>query len=315
MRPASWLRGPFGIALRRALQVAWLPTALVALAAALLQRAMRFTAGPDAPAAATAFLTAPLATAAGCAALSAVLTWPMFALDRPGRDQVRRLARGPLRGRGAALLGAITAQLLLSLPVAVAMAASLGAPPQAARRIAAEPTPMPLLDHQTPRQRFTLPRAIAPRELWLRPLATMPTGADYRTELRLSLDDAPLATTVVFEQSLELRKVTLPADLAPATTITVELVRGDLPLFFPRGSVEVIGPAELPRWGNAALLAALSAAGSALALAIAALVGVGCGGATVAAATGAALFVQWIGGAGPLADALQDLLRGHWIGP
>jgi hypothetical protein len=48
-------------------------------------------------------------------------------------------------------------------------------------------------------------------------------------------------------------------------------------------------------------------------LLIAAIVGTGTGWATLATTICCAQFVQWIGGTGPIDDALLQLMRGQWL--
>jgi uncharacterized protein len=121
------------------------------------------------------------------------------------------------------------------------------------------------------------------------------------------LSDAPAA----FEESQQLVRVPFPARELGVIELTKQA--GHVPLLFGPGSVVAVGAAKLPRWGNAALLALYAATTSVAALLLAAGLGLAAGWSTVAATIFTAQFVQWIGGVGPIDEALQDVLRGRWL--
>ena len=306
-------RGPFGLTARLCLRVATIPTTLAAAVALLgeaLDTPVVADAGPVA-AAATPWLTLPLFVAAITCCLCAAQNWPTFALRRDGADTVRRIERGPLGGRGAVVLGAATAQLALSLPLAVLLAACFDAPAYARRHREASGPAAPILDRTGASLTFSLAPAMRTEGIWLRPRASLPTGPGA-TALRLTSDGAPLTTApIAFDESLELIQVAIAPRQLERFTLTQ--TAGSVPLLFGDGSVVAVGPADLPRWANASLLALLGAAASAGVLALAALLGRGAGWPTVASAIVALQFVLWIGGVGPIDDALLAVLRGRWL--
>ncbi len=306
-------RGPFGVTWRQCMRARALPTAAAALLAAIGHAwdAPVLAGDGAAAAAATPWLTLPLFVAAVGCCLVAARTWPTFVRGQEGADAVRRIARGPLGGRGAVAVGALTAQLTLSLPLALALAGWFGAPPEAQRHVEAEGPATPIVDGVGAQLLFVVRPSLRAQSVWLRPRASLPQGPDP-TQLSLTsggveLTDAPIS----FEESRELVKVPFaPRELA---ALQVTQTAGHVPLLFGPGSVVVVGAAPLPRWGNAALLTLYAAATSVGTLILAAALGLGAGWSTVAAAVVAAQFVQWIGGIGPVDEALLDVLRGRWL--
>ena len=86
-----------------------------------------------------------------------------------------------------------------------------------------------------------------------------------------------------------------------------------MPLLFARGSVIVIGPADLPIWRIGLVVALIAVSTSLVALALAALLGLTAGWPTLVAVIACAQLVQWIGGVGLIDDALLALMRGQWL--
>lgn len=306
-------RGTFGVTARHCLATNTLPT-LAALLVALALHAATAPAldGDGAAAAASPWLVLPLLVAAAGCTLRAAALWPLFALQRDGRDQVRRLVPGLLGGRGAVIAGALAAQLALAAPLAPVLALLLGAPARAATHVELVPTDGIVLDAETPRLVCAVPAGTIATAIELRPLARLPAGAMRPTLVALAADGAPLgAAPVAFAETRELAVLRCP----PQPIARLELVRvdGDVPLVFPDGAIVLVAAASRPTWLNALLAAVLTLLPSFVALAVAALLGLGARWPTVATAIGVALFAQWIGGQGPLADATLGLLRGRWL--
>jgi hypothetical protein len=308
----AW-RGPFGVAFRQCLRTAGPPTAAAAAVAVVGHAcdAPALAGDGAAAAAATPWLTLPLFVAAVGCCLVAARTWPTFARGRAGADAVRRIARGPGGGRCEVVAGAVAAQLALTLPLALALAAWLGAPADARRHVEAAGPAVPILDRPGASLRFELQPALRAQGVRLQPRASLPQGPDATTVLVTSegaqLSDAPAA----FEESQQLVRVPFPARELGVIELTKQA--GHVPLLFGPGSVVAVGAAKLPRWGNAALLALYAATTSGAALLLAAGLGLAAGWSTVAATIFTAQFVQWIGGVGPIDEALQDVLRGRWL--
>jgi len=286
----------------------------VALTVALLAHALsapEIEGGPAA-AAATPWLTLPLATIAVSCCLTAARIWPLFARRQPGADAIRRLERGPFGGRAAMIVGALLAQCAVSLPLTIALAAWLGAPSAARHHYVGTGPADAFLrsvgDHAT----FELGGEHEVTTLLLRPRAALPTS-DQATEVAITNDNGePLATTpVAFADSGALLRVAI----APQTLSRVRLTKkaGHVPLWFHAGSVVAVSPATLPTWGNSMLAALLATWSSLVTLILAALIGAGSGWATLATTICCAQFVQWIGGVGPIDDALLHLMRGQWL--
>jgi hypothetical protein len=310
---AGSLRRPLALTCRRCLAAATLPTLAAALAAVLLQQTLT-TPLPGlaaAPGAMTPWLHLPLLVAAFACAARAAAFWPLFAARRPGADQVARLQRGPWRGCGAAVAGALLAQLVLTLPLTLLFARWLGAPATATAHVALSPPPAPLLDAGRSRLEFAVGGRVL-GELQLRPFAAPPAGAWQATRVRVRLDGEPAPDELVFEQTLQLARLALPA--RAVDTLALEFVAGTVPLLFPRGTVVAVeAHARAGSWnGVAAALTWLLP--SFVALAFGLVCGTAAGLPTVLTAIGGLLCVQTIGGAGPADDAVLALLRGHWLG-
>jgi len=308
----SRMRGPFGLTLRRCLGVAGPLTLAATVLAVIFERLTRAELDGDAAAAASTWLVLPLLVAAAACSLAAAHLWPTFSLRRDGADVVRRLERGPTGGRAHVILGALCAQLLLTAPVAPLLAWQFGAPPLAARVATPPPPDAPVLDRDGATLTFSLRKPLRAESVWLRPIAALPEGGMAPSEVTLRGDGERLNTTpIAFSSTLELVRTRFaPRELR---TITLTRTGGDVPLLFADGSVLVLGPPELPTWWNATLLTALAAAATLLALTLAALLGLGAGWPTVAAVLGTLHFVLWVGGVGPLDDAVLQVLRGRWL--
>jgi|GEM_PF-6506384 len=308
----AW-RGPFGVTMRQCLREASLPAVLATVAAALCHWLDDPTLAEDtnSAAAATPWLTLPLFVAAvGCCYVAA-RTWPTFSRRRGGADTVRRVVRGPLGGRGAVALGATAAQLVICLPIALALSAWVGVPPIAKRHHRAACDGSKILDRAGASLRFDLSSPVHADAIQLRPRASLPMGP-RSTRVEVTSEGSPLTTEPVeVEASLELIRLKIAA--RELTELTLTQVDGDIPLIFQPGSVVIVGTDESPRWGNAALLALFSCGTSILALTLGALLGLGAGWPTVASSIGVAQFIQWISGVGPIDEAILALARGQWL--
>lgn len=309
---SAW-RGPFGVTLRRCLAAA-APLTAAAAGLALVGGwldAPAHAADDRAAAAATPWLTLPLLVAAATCSLVAAQTWPTFTLRQDGADAVRRIARGPLGGRAHVALGAAVAQLLLVAPLLLTLPAWLGVDRDAYVHRAAPPPAAPVLDRSGAQLTFSLEAPLRARAVWLRPRAALPTGP-APTRLRLTRDGAALTRApLAFVESLEL----IRAPIEPQEITRLELTQesGDVPLLFGPGSVVVVGADAHPRWQNGLALALLTCLPTLCTLAVAALLGLTAGWPTVAAGVGALQLVQWVGGLGPVADALLAFARGQWL--
>lgn len=312
MTTARW-RGVGALTLRRCLLVAIVPTAAAALASPLLHRVLAPSLGGDeAPAAASPWLVLPLFAAAMTCAIVAVVFWPVIAVARPGASWVERLQRGRLGGRGGAIMGALGAQLLLSLPLLTLLAAMLGAPRTASPRYELTPPAASVLDERRPQLTWEAPAGEEFLEVWLRPVAFLPAGPMVPTEVALRADGelltAATATFVETRQRVRLR-------FAPRAFRRLELawVRGTLPLFFGPGDVTLIGSAQHSNFLNGVLAALVALLPSFVALAIGCWCGLAAALPTVVAVVASLVFVQTIGGVGPQAGAVMAVLRGQWL--
>jgi len=310
----SWARiwrGPAGLSFRQCLQRSLVPTG-IALLAALIAHASSTPqlAEGSAAAAATPWLTLPLVTVAVTCCLAAAHMWPLFAQRQPGADSIRRLERGVFGGRLAVIFGALVAQCVLSLPLAVGLSAWLEAPGKASRHYVATGSDKPIYlagESLT----FTLADAPIIASLQLRPRAHLPTGAGA-TEMAITCRGKALTTTpVAFADSGALVRVTIEEQQLDQIELTK--TAGNVPLAFIEGSVVAVGPRDLPTWANSMIAALIAVWTSCVTLLIAALIGTGTGWATLATTICCAQFVQWIGGTGPIDDALLQLMRGQWL--
>ena len=307
----AW-RGPFGVTMRQCLREASLPAVVATVAAALCHWLDAPILAEDTNSAAAApWLTLPLFVAAASCCFVAARTWPTFSRRRAGADTVRRVARGPLGGRGAVALGAAAAQLLICLPIALALSAWVGVPPIAKRHHRAACAASTILDRAGASLRFNLSSPVHADAIRLRPRASLPLGP-RPTRVKVTSEGDPLtAEPVEFEESLELIRLEIAA--RELTELTLTQVDGHIPLLFQPGSVVVVGTEDSPRWANAALLALFGCGTSILALTLGAFLGLGAGWPTVASSIGVAQFVQWISGVGPIDEAILALTRGQWL--
>ena len=267
------------------------------------------TADEDATAAVTLWLTLPLlVTALACSLIAA--RGPTFAAQRDGADTIRRIARGPLGGRGAVVLGAIVAQLALCIPLSIGLTATVGVPSTARRHVELTPDGPAVLDRRGAALTLALPAPLVADAVWLRPRAALPTGPDA-TAVRVEDGGALSPAPVEFLESLEL--VQLAFSPRPLAKMTLTQISGHVPLLFDAGSVVVVGADALPRWANSAMLALLSSATTLVALLLAGLLGRISGWPTVAATIVTTQFVQWVAGLGPVGDAVLAVARGQWL--
>lgn len=309
--PMLW-RGPAGTTFRLCLRTS-IPVAAAALVVALVADAatQADVQGNRPAAAATPWLTLPLLTIAVVCCLCAAHFWPTFAQRQPGADTVRRLARSPFGGRGAVIAGALLAQLALTVPLAIALSAWFDAPSHARRHHDVVGPEFPLLEGKGATVDFEVPGNPTVDAIWLRPRASLPTGPGA-TEITITSGGRRLATTpIAFSESGALMRVAIEPQALAAFTVTQ--TAGAVPLYFGKDTVEVVGADDLPTWCNSVLLAFVATWTSLITLALAALIGLGTGWSTLATAICCAHFVQWIGNAGPIADAMLSVLRGQWL--
>ncbi|MBL8750607.1 MAG: hypothetical protein JNK78_15715 [Planctomycetes bacterium] len=309
-------RSPFALALRRCLSAAFVPALASGLAGIAASRwfAPPVAADAVAPAANTPWLQLPLFVTAVVCAFVAAAFWPVFAARRPGDAWIVRLQPGPLAGRGAVVGAALVAQFMLTAPVLLVLTPILGGPAAAAAQVAFEPGSDALLTEGAA-VRFTVATPVPAVELHVRPLAGPPSGSLHATTLRVFADgdDVPLAdpATLAVDQSGQLLRIAVAS--RPIGAIRIEAAAGNVPLFFPRGSVVAVGPPVHWTCTNAILAAVVWCVPTFVALAFACLCGVSAALPTVLGVTGVLLFVQSFGGVGPAGDALRELMRGRWL--
>ena len=307
-------RGPFALTCRRCLRVATLPTVLAALFSLLLATLLRqdLAEAGEAPGAMATWLALPVFVAALTCACSALVFWPTFADRRPGAAWVARLEPGALQGNGAVIGAVLCAQGLLCLPLAALLLPALGAPATANAHFELEPPSLPTLDQHQRRLSFRGP-GLACTELQLRPLASAPEGPLQPSRLAVRADGVPLTTLeIAFEQTGQLVRVPFPA--TNFDQLELELIDGTVPLFFPRGAVVVVAAAAHGRLGNGLLAMMLAIVPTFLALAVGCLCGVAAAAPTVLTVVTSLLFLQMLGGVGPLGPALLVVMRGQWLG-
>lgn len=306
-------RGAYPLLLRRCLAVAAPPTVLAAAAGFGLHLATPATlAGDTPPAAASPWLLLPLLVAAATCAITAATAWPTFAQQRPGGAWIRRLQRGRLGGAGAAIAAALTAQLLLTLPLLTGFARALGAPPQAHAHVTPALPTEPVLDRERPVLRLLPPADFVACALRLRPVAALPRGPVHGTRVEVFADGQPLPDgTVEFTSTGQLWR--LPFAARPITQLELHWRAGTIPLYFPPDGVVLVGAGQHPGIANGALAALVALLPTWLALALGCCCGAAAALPTTVGVIASALFVQAVGGIGPLAEALLALLRGHWL--
>ena len=290
-----------------------MPTVLATLLALLLATLLRRDLAPagEAPGAMSTWLALPVFVTALTCACSALVFWPTFADRRPGADWVTRLQGSGLQGCGAVIGAVLCMQGLLCLPLAALLLPALGAPPTAKAHYELEPPSLPTLDQHQRHLRFAGP-GLACTELLLRPLAALPEGPLQPSQLRVKADGVPLTTLdISFVQTGQLVRV--PFQATAFEQLEVELVAGTVPLFFPRGAVVVVAAVEHSRLGNGLLAMLLAILPTFLALAVGCLCGVAAAIPTVLTVVTALLFLQMLGGVGPLGPALLSVMRGQWL--
>ncbi|MBX3462024.1 MAG: hypothetical protein KF830_02550 [Planctomycetes bacterium] len=307
----AWRR-PLALCCRACLAAAWLPTLAAAGLAVLLQAmlAVPLPGLADAPGARTPWLHLPLLVAAAACAARAAAFWPLVAARRQGADLVARLQRGPLRGCGAAVAGALLAQFVLTLPLATVFARWLGAPARAVVVVELPSPPRPLLAAGQPPLTFALGGRRL-REVHLRPLAGPPTGAFEPATVEVRCDGERIGTATLAESRQHVR---IAAPPRPVQTLELTHAGGTVPLLFGPGSVTAVEAAERSAAWNGTTAAVVWLLPSFVALAVALLCGAHAALPTALTAAFGLLFVQTVGGAGPADAAVRALLRGHWVG-
>lgn len=311
-------RSPFALAFVRCLRTAAVPTVATAILGWLASRWLRapIEATAAAPGASSPWLHLPMFVAAIVAAMTAAVFWPAFAARRPGADWIERLQRGPLRGTGAVVAGALAVQFVLSLPLVLGVARLLGAPGRAVAHVALTPPAEAVLFAPGQSLEFATNAPFDAVELHLRPAAGPPTGALLPTRLRVFAgrerlaadtagDDAEVAQT---GQHFRLRFAQHRIE-----TLRLEMTAGNVPLVFPPGSVTAVRSGTYSGAWNGVLAALLYLVPTFTALAVACLCGRRAGLPTVLAVIGVLIFVQTFGGAGPIDEVLPALLRGQWL--
>lgn len=308
-------RHPTMLTLQRCLRTATLPvlgTATAAFALAVWNQPMVVSeaaaSGARAP-----WLSLPIFVGTFACAVATALFWPPLSARRPGADWLLRLQRGPLQGCGAVLGGAMLACLLFCSVICTVFAAALGAPAAARTHSLASSPKDPLLSTKRTHLQFTLAEPLLCDELRLRPLASLPEGPLRTSRVQATVDGSPLANaTASFDQTGQL--VRIPFAARTITSLELVLEDGTVPLFFPTGSVELVGANERSGLANGLFLALVAVVPLFLALALACLVGAVAALPTVLVTTLGVLFVMTAGGQGPLANAIQLHLHGHWLG-
>lgn len=310
-------RSPAALTFVRCLRVAALPTLGITIAAMAGSRwfAPPVEAVEPSPAALSPWLQLPVFAAAALCAFTAAIFWPLFAARRDGADHVLRIQRGPLRGIGAVVLGALLAQLVLVLPLVVAASRWLGGPAEARARVVIAPPADPLLDGIGNRLTFTFAPILA-SEIELRPLAAPPRGALSPTWLEVLADGERLpaangALHVAIEQTGQILRLQFP----PRRLASLQIVQtaGNVPVVLAEDSLAVVGAEPRSSLWNAVLAALLSLVPTFTALAVAAASGSRAALPTVSCVIGGLLFVQTFAGAGPVDDAMRAVMRGHWL--
>ncbi|MBL8756677.1 MAG: hypothetical protein JNK15_25500 [Planctomycetes bacterium] len=289
------------------------PCALAAAASVLWWWSAPPALGTEsAPAALSPLLALPLLVATAFVVATVLWFWPTFARRRPGQSLVERLQRGPLGGCGRALLGALLAQAVLTLPLLLALPALFGAPPFARAVVPLVADGAFELHEGQPRVGFALPD-LPLQELAVAPVALLPRGAFAPTQFDVFVDGRHVAATT---EGVADTRHALRLPLPECRGARLELVwrTGTIPLLFPNDTAKVATPAVHARAWNGALAALLLLAPTFVALALATLAGRGAALPTTLGVAGCAWFVQTVGGLGPFAPTVLAVLRGHWLG-
>ena len=205
--PRIW-RGPLGLSFRHCLRACTIPGGIAVVVAGIAQAiSAPEVDGARAAAAATPWLTLPLLTVAVACCLSAAHIWPLFAQRQPGVESIRRIERGPCGGRVAIIVGALAAQLLLSMPLAIGMSWWLDAPRQASRYHVATGPAEAFLNDRGDRLTFALASEHRVASLLLRPRAALPTGVGA-TEISVTTQGEQLnAAPATFTESGALLRI------------------------------------------------------------------------------------------------------------
>jgi hypothetical protein len=307
-------RAAWSLVLRRCLQVAALPTAAAAVLALVMHHTAPVATGDAlAGAAAAPWLSLPLVTAMLTTGLAAAVFWPGFSRGRPGAEWLRHRQPGRLGGNGGAILGALLAQWLLSLPIALLLAPALAAPAIAHAHLELTPSGPAQVDQGTAPLVFRIPGGTTFLSLQLRPQAGLPRGPLVATELAVAFGGEPLPTRAQFSESRQLATVPLPAGQPTTEALTLTRIGGTVPLYFGPGSAVLVASAPQPGWWNALLLTLVALAPAFVALALACLVGAVASLPTVLAVLASIGFLLTIGDVGPFGPAGRALLRGQWL--
>jgi len=309
---APRLRTEWAFTLRRCLQVAAVPTLLTTIAAWLLATASR---APDADAAAalSGWLSLPQWVAAAACATALVRFAPLFASRTPGAAVVHRLGRGPLRGLGASIAAALLAQAMLTLPLTAVLATALGAPEQAFAFAILDAGPQPLLWPDSPKLAIAAVPAGAADRLVLQPIAAVPTGTLQPSQVTVLDDGQELARLPLgFRGSHERAEIAF----APRHLKRLELVlaQGNVPLYFPTGTLALRNPTAHTRLPNTLLAALLGLVPTFLALAVGCLGGAVAGQATTLVLVLGITAIMALGDFGGSRQACQAVLAGEWLG-
>lgn len=308
-------RSTYAIAFARCLRRAVLPAVVAAAAAAAgaWWFEPRLGDGTTAPGAMTPWLALPMIVVAAVVAGTAIVLWPPFTARSPGTDWIERVRRGPLAGCGAVLCGALAAQLALTLPLTTWLARGLGAPATAVGHVPLPaPQPSAVLSPERPQLGFTVPPAGAAAAIELRPLTAPPGGTLVASRLVVRGDGERLgAREIEFDSSGQTARLTFAP--RPLREIRIELVAGNVPLFFPDGAVVIVEAGERNGAANGVLCAAVWLLPTFVALALACLCGAVAARPTVLTVAFAVLVMLTLAGVGPANAALLALLRGHWL--
>ncbi len=257
------------------------------------------------------WLELPFAVAAAVVAGSTILLWPTFSQRRPGADWVERVQRGPLRGCGAALIGALVAQLALTLPLTTWLARGLGAPDAALAHVLLTPPAAAVLSTDAPQLTIPCPTDRPLRELQLRPVAALPAAPLEPSRLQVRVDGTALPAELAFDQSGQLGRVAF--EPRRVENIEIVLLAGNVPLFFADDSVTAVEHAERSGTANGCICAVVWLLPTFVAAAFGCLCGAVASTPTVLTVTFGLLFLLTVAGIGPGHPALLALLRGHWL--
>ncbi len=306
-------RHPATLACRACLAAALWPTALAAALAAVGGRLLAPAVEPGAASAAgTPWLLLPLLVAMGACTAAAVRLWPRFGRARPGADWIARLERGPMRGSGAIVAGALAAQFALTAPLTVVAARALGAPDRAAVHLRPVLPQLPVLGEPGQEVVAVLDPPVDLAEIHLRPRALPPGAPFVPSRLELRIDGERLSgPDPVFTEDRQRSSVRL--DGRRVREVRLRLAAGTVPLWFDGEAIDCVAAAGRSALGNGILFAGLALLPTLLGLGLALLASSTAALPTVATVAGATLFVCTLGGVGPVDAAARWLLRGHWL--